>query len=70
VANEITILSACLYVSPNNFKPITKFYEIQCKSHAIEGDLDAIISNLVVSRIPKLCTFKLLSWMQNLHQST
>jgi hypothetical protein len=46
------------------------FYEIQYGGHAIEGDLDAVLSNPVLSTIPKWRTFKLLTWMQNLHQST
>jgi hypothetical protein len=46
------------------------FYEIQYGGHAIEGDLDAVLYNPLISTIPKWQTFKLLRWMQNLHQST
>jgi hypothetical protein len=37
--------------------------------HATEGDLDAILFNPVASTIPKWRMFKLLRWMQNVHQS-
>jgi hypothetical protein len=40
------------------------------RSHAIEVDLDAILSNPVASTSPKWRTFKLLRLMQDLHQST
>jgi hypothetical protein len=46
------------------------FYEIQWQGHDIEGDLDAVLFNPVPSIITKWRTFKLLRWMQNLHQST
>jgi hypothetical protein len=36
---------------------------------AIEDDLDYIPHNPIASTIPKWRTFKLLRWMQNLHQS-
>jgi hypothetical protein len=49
---------------------LVDFYEIQYGGHAIEGDLDAVLFNAVPSTIPKWRTFKLLKWMQNLHQST
>jgi hypothetical protein len=49
---------------------LVDFYEIQYGGHAIEGDLDAVLFNPVSSTIPKWRTFKLLRWMQNLHQST
>jgi hypothetical protein len=49
---------------------LVDFYEIRWKGHAIEGDLDAIIFNAVAATIPKWQTFKLVRWMQNLHQST
>jgi hypothetical protein len=45
------------------------FYEIQERGHAIEGDLNAIIFNAAAATIPKWWTFKLLRWIQNLHQS-
>jgi hypothetical protein len=49
---------------------LVDFYEIQKDGHAIEDDLDAVLINPVPSTIPKWRTFKLLRWMQNLHQST
>jgi hypothetical protein len=71
-AYEITSLSVCL--SPLiTFEPIGRFLlnsEIQEGGHAIEDDLDAVLFNPVPSTIPKRRTFKLLRWMQNLHQST
>jgi hypothetical protein len=45
------------------------FYEIWYRGHAIEGDLNAIISIPVASAIPKWWTLKLLTWMQNSYQS-
>jgi len=39
------------------------------RSHAIEGDLDAILFNFVASTIKTWQTFRLLRWMQNFHQS-
>jgi hypothetical protein len=48
---------------------LVDFYEIQWGGHAIEGDIDAVLFNPVLSAIPKWRTFKLLRWMQNLHQS-
>jgi hypothetical protein len=45
------------------------FYEIQYRGHIIEGDLNAIHFNPVPSSISKWRAFKLLRWMQNLHQS-
>jgi hypothetical protein len=45
-------------------------YEIQWGGHAIEGGLNAVLFNPVPSTIPKWWTFRLLRWMQNLHQST
>jgi hypothetical protein len=49
---------------------LVDFYEIQQGGHAIEGDLDAVLFNPIPSSIQKWRTFKLLRWMQNLHQST
>jgi hypothetical protein len=37
--------------------------------HVIERDLDTVHFNSVPSTIPNWRTFKLLRWMQNLHQS-
>jgi hypothetical protein len=45
------------------------FYEIQQRGHVIEGDLGAILT-FVASTISKWQTFRLMRWMQNLHQST
>jgi hypothetical protein len=60
---------ACLSVCPPliTFEPIGRFYEIQSAGDATEGDLDAVLINLVTSTIPKWRTFKILRWMQNLH---
>jgi hypothetical protein len=49
-AYEITIVAVCLsvcqcVVSPKNFKQLVDVHEIQQGGHAIEGDLDAILSN-------------------------
>jgi glycogen debranching enzyme len=52
------------------FNQSVDLYEIQKRGYAIKGDLSAIISNPVASTNPKLLTSKLLSWMQNFHQST
>jgi hypothetical protein len=49
---------------------LVDFCEIQYGDHAIEGDLDAVLINPVSLPISKWRTFKLLRWMQNLHQST
>jgi hypothetical protein len=49
---------------------LVDFDEIQYGGHVIEGDLDAIHFNPVPSSISKWRAFKLLRWMQNLHQST
>jgi hypothetical protein len=49
---------------------LVDFYEIQQGGHAIEGNLETVLYNPVSSTIPKWRTFKLLWWMQNLHQST
>jgi hypothetical protein len=48
---------------------LVDFYDIQYGSHAIEGDLNAVLFNPIPSTIPKCQTLKLLRWMQNLHQS-
>jgi hypothetical protein len=47
---------------------IVDFCEIQQGAHAIEGDLDAIIVAAAAATIPKWRTFKLLRWVQRLHQ--
>jgi hypothetical protein len=44
-------------------------YEIHYGCDAIEGDLDATLSNPVPSTVPNWQTFRLLRWMQNVHQS-
>jgi hypothetical protein len=46
-----------------------QFHEIQHGGHATEGEVDAVIFNLVASTVPKWKTFKLLRWTQNLYQS-
>jgi hypothetical protein len=46
------------------------FHENQQGGNVIEGDLDAITSNHIASTILKQCRLKLLTWIQNLHQST
>jgi hypothetical protein len=51
------------------FNQLVDFHEIQQGCYAIKGDIDAIISDLVALTVKKWRTFKLLRWMQNLHQS-
>jgi hypothetical protein len=46
---------------------LVDLYKIELGDHAIEGDLDSIISNSVAATIPK---FKLGRRIQNWHQST
>jgi hypothetical protein len=48
---------------------MANFHEIQQGCHAIEGELDSIIHNLVISTVTKWRTFELLRWTQNMHQS-
>jgi hypothetical protein len=50
-------------------KQFVDSHENQQGGHAIECDPDAIIFNPIASTILKWRTFKLLRWMQNLHQS-
>jgi hypothetical protein len=53
--------SLCVCLShPPAIEPIGRFYEIQYRGHAIEGDLNGIISNAVAATIPKWRTLKLL----------
>jgi hypothetical protein len=60
--------SVCL--SPlSTFEQVSRFYEIQWGGHAIEDDVDIILSNNVASTIPKWRPFELQRWLQNLHQS-
>jgi hypothetical protein len=68
-AYEITFLTVCcpLYQHVNQF---VDFHRIQYRCQAIESDLNDIIFNPIASTIPKWHTFRLLKWMQNLHQST
>jgi hypothetical protein len=54
----------------STFEPSDRFYEIQNGVHDIEDDLNAKIVNPVTLTIPKWRTFKLLTWMQNVHQPT
>jgi hypothetical protein len=65
LANEII-----LCVNYQLFNQLIDFYDIQWRSHAIEGDLDAVIFNPVASTFRKWRTFKLLWWMENMPQST
>jgi hypothetical protein len=44
-------------------EPIVDLHVIQQGSHATEGDLGAIIFNLVASIVSKWWIFKLLKWM-------
>jgi hypothetical protein len=60
-------LSAC--VSPANNFQLVDFHEILQGGRAIEGDFDAILFNHIASTILKCRRFKLLIWLQNLHQS-
>jgi len=62
-------LSRLCVFSLITFEPIGRFNEIQQVVHAIKGDLDAIIFNSIASTILKWWRFKLLRWMQYLHQS-
>jgi hypothetical protein len=71
-AYKITMLHVCLSLC---FPSITfdqngRFYEIQQRGNAIEGDLHAIHFNPVAETIKKWRVFKLLRWMKNLYQST
>jgi hypothetical protein len=63
-------LSVCLSLSVSSlitFEPVGRFlWNSVGRSHAIEGDLDAVHFNPVPSTIPKWWTFKLLRWIQNL----
>jgi hypothetical protein len=54
----------------NEWKQLVDLYEIQYGGHVIEGNLDVIHFNSVLSSISKWRSFKLLRWMKNLHQST
>jgi hypothetical protein len=60
----------CVCVPYKLLNQLVDFYEIQFGDIAIEGDLDAILFNGVVAIITKWQTFKLLRWVQNLHQPT
>jgi hypothetical protein len=66
-----TNMSVSVCVSPINklLNQLADFHIIQQGGHAIERDLESIIFNSIVSTILKWQKFKLLSWMQNLHQS-
>jgi hypothetical protein len=46
------------------------FYEIRQGAHTVEGDLNTMLFNRMASTVPKMRTFRLLWWMQNLQQST
>jgi hypothetical protein len=57
---------------PQKKKKIEKlvyFCEIQLGGYAVEGYLEALYFSPIASPIPKLQTFRLLTWMQNFHQS-
>jgi hypothetical protein len=45
------------------------FLEDYIGGHAIEGDLVSMVFDLLASSVIKWQTFKLLRWVQNLHQS-
>jgi hypothetical protein len=66
-----TSMSVSVCVSPTNkiLNQLADFHKIQQGGHAIERDLESIIFNSIVSTILKRQKFKLLRWMQNLHQS-
>jgi hypothetical protein len=70
-AYEITSLSVCLSVSPLiTFEPVGRFlWNSVGRSCHSRWPLH-LLSNPVSSTIPKWRTFKLLRWIQNLHQST
>jgi hypothetical protein len=60
-----------VYPPPHQLlKQLVDLYKIELGDHAIEGDLDAIISNVVAATIPKWRMFNLVRWIQNWHQST
>jgi hypothetical protein len=50
------------------FEPTDSFHKIQQRGHALEGDLGTIILNSIASTILKLQRFRLLRWIENLHQ--
>jgi hypothetical protein len=54
---------------PQNLNQSVDFHEIGQEGHAIQGDLDAIICNTMLSTGIKLWRYKLKIWAQNLHQS-
>jgi hypothetical protein len=61
--------SFCLFVGllQSTFDPVGRYLRNSVQGHAIKGDLDTIIFNLVASAIPNWRTFRLLRWIQNLH---
>jgi hypothetical protein len=54
---------------PYLFDQFIDFHEIEQGSHVIQDDFYAIISNPIALTILKWRRFKLLRWMQKLHQS-
>jgi hypothetical protein len=68
---EITSLSVCPPPPPPiTCEPIGRFLWNSVGRSCHWTDLDVVLINPVLSTIPKWRTFKLLRWMQNLHQST
>jgi hypothetical protein len=61
--------SLCVCPQHQLLNQLAHFHEMRYGGHATEGDLDAILFNPVASTIPKWWMFKLLRWMQNVHQS-
>jgi hypothetical protein len=66
----ITLSTVRLCVSPSksSFETISN-YESEYGGYATEGNIDAIGFNHVASTIQTWPTFRLLRWVQNLHQS-
>jgi hypothetical protein len=63
--------AVCLCPSKNILlNHLIDFHEIQQRDCVIKYYLYIIIFNLIVSTVPKWRTFKVLRWMQNLHEST
>jgi hypothetical protein len=70
-----SLFSVCPPVGPPppptiTCEAISRFYEVRYRGHADEGDLEAVHFNAAASVVPKCRMFRLLMWMQNLHQST
>jgi hypothetical protein len=72
ILSIVSLFSECLCVCPpppsyERWNQLVAFYEIKYGDHAIENDLQAILSNLVISTISKWQMFKFLRWLNKLH---